>query len=141
MLSLWESLEADSIPEDWWQFIDDILFWWTGTPGDLIIFINFANSLHPNIKFTCEFDFQTRTVVFLDLLIYVDENGYIQTDIHTKPNSKNPYLLPQSNHPSHISSNIPYSLAFRVKRNCSSPDLYTIRIAELRSNQKSCWFG
>ena len=63
----------------------------------------------------------------------MDENGYIQTDIHTKPNSKNPYLLPQSNHPSHISSNIPYSLAFRVKRNCSSPDLYTIRIAELRS--------
>ena len=26
LLALWESLEADTIPEDWWRFIDDILF-------------------------------------------------------------------------------------------------------------------
>ena len=71
-------------------------------------------------------------MVFLDLVIYVDEEGFIQTDLHTKPNSRNPYLLPQSNHPSHISTNIPYSLAFRVKRNCSDPTKYSIRMEELR---------
>ena len=35
LLSLWASLVAECDPEDWWRFIDDILFWWTGTPGDL----------------------------------------------------------------------------------------------------------
>ena len=132
ILSLWESLQAECDPEDWWRFIDDILFWWVGTPGDLLIFINFVNSVHPNIKFTCEFDFQSRSVVFLDLVICVDDDGYIQTDLHTKPNSKNPYLLPESNHPSHVSRNIPYSLAFRIKRNCSVQDQYNIRIVELK---------
>ena len=112
--------------------INHILFWWLGTPGDLLIFINFINSIHPNIKFTCDYDFQTRSVVFLDLVIHVDEEGFIQTDLHTKQNSKNPYLLPQSNHPSHISTNIPYSLAFRVKRNCSAKAQYNIRMEELR---------
>ena len=132
LLSLWASLEAECDPEDWWRFIDDILFWWTGTPGDLLIFINFVNSIHPNIKFTCDFDFQSRSVVFLDLVIYVDNDGYIQTDLHCKPNAKNPYLLPESNHPAHVSTNIPYSLAFRIKRNCSVQEQYDIRIAELR---------
>ena len=62
----------------------------------------------------------------------MDDDGYIQTDLHTKPNSKNPYLLPESNHPSHVSRNIPYSLAFRIKRNCSVQDLYNIPIVELK---------
>jgi hypothetical protein len=56
----------------------------------------------------------------------------IQTDLHTKVNSKNNYLLPKSNHPSHICKNIPYSLAYRVKRNCSKPDLFDLRLSELK---------
>ena len=115
MLQQWESLDKDCDP--------DCLFWWSGTPGELLIFINFVNTIHPDIKFTSEYNFETRSVVFLDLVIQVDEHGYIQTDINTKPNSKNTYLLPQSNHPSHICSNIPYSLAYRVKRNCSKAEL------------------
>ena len=107
LLSLWASLEAECDPEDWWRFINDVLFWWTGTPGDLLIFINFVNSIHPNIKFTCDFDFQTRSVVFLDLVIYLDNDGYIQIDLHCKPNANNPYLLIESNHPAHVSTNIP----------------------------------
>ena len=97
-----------------------------------MVFINFVNSIHPDIKFTCEYNFQTKSVVFLDLVIWVDELGYIQTDMHTKENSKNNYLLPKSNHPSHISTNIPYSLAYRVKRNCSLPELFELRLKELK---------
>ena len=70
--------------------------------------------------------------MFLDLVISVDEQGYIQTDMHTKENSKNTYLLPSSNHPSHICTNIPYSLAYRVKRNCSKPELVEHRLDELK---------
>ena len=132
MLQAWDELDTDSSPDEWWRFIDDCLFWWSGTPGDLLIFINFVNSVHPDIKFTCEFDFGTRSVVFLDLVIKVDEDGFIQTDIHTKANSKNTYLLPKSNHPSHICANIPYSLAYRVKRNCSRPEMVEQRLEELK---------
>ena len=118
MLESWLSVGGDCCPDDWLRFIDDCLFWWCGTPGDLLIFIHFVNNFHPDIKFTCEYDFSTRSVEFLDLVISVDEDGFIQTDLHIKPNAKNSYLLPTSNHPSHICRNIPYSLAFRIKRNC-----------------------
>ena len=91
------------------------------------------NSFHPAIKFTCEYDFETRSVVFLDLIIWVDNDGYIQTDLHTKENSKNSYLLPSSNHPSHISKNIPYSLAFRILRNCSQVERRDVRLEELKT--------
>ena len=89
LLDNWLDLNPEQAPDDWIRFLDDIIFWWSGTPGDLIIFMNFANNIHPDIKFTCEFDFASRSVVFLDLRIWVDESGYIQTDLHTKENAKN----------------------------------------------------
>ena len=130
---MWLSLGPESDPEDWLRFIDDCLFWWTGSPGDLIIFINFVNNFHPDIKFTCEYNFTTRSVDFLDLVIRVDNDGFIQTDLHTKSNTKNSYLLPSSNHPSHICRNIPYSLAFRIRRNCSKEEQCELRFGELRT--------
>ena len=90
------------------------------------------NSYHPDIKFTWDYNFVTRSVVFLDLVISVDGEGYIQTDLYIKENSKNAYLLPESNHPRHICQNIPYSLAFRIKRNCSQEDKCELRFRELK---------
>ena len=102
------------------------------TPGDLLIFIQFVNSFHHSIKFTYEFSFMTRSVVFLDLVIWVEDQGFIQTDLHAKDNAKNSYLLPLSNHPGHITTNIPYSLAFRIKRNCSQEERCIARFKELK---------
>ena len=65
--------------------------------------------------------------------IYVDSDGYIQTDLYTKPNTKCQYLLPSSNHPSHVTKNIPYSLAFRLRRICSTEERFNIRLGELRN--------
>ena len=107
------------------------MFWWLGTPGEPIIFLNFVNNFHPAIKFTWEYSFTTRSVIFLDLTIWVDEDGYIQTDLHTKENAKNSYLLPSSNHPSHITKNITYSLAFRIMRNCSHVERRELKFQEL----------
>lgn len=131
-LQAWAELDPATLPEDWWRFIDDILFWWTGSSDDLRAFIKFMNEFHPAIKFTCEFDFATRSVEFLDMRIWVDEDGVIQTDLFVKKNAKNQYLLPSSNHPSHICKNIPYSLAYRIKRICSQPEQCEVRFGELR---------
>ena len=130
-LQAWAELDPATIPEDWWRFIDDILFWWVGSREELLRFIQFMNEFHPAIKFTFEFDFATRSVNFLDMRIWVDVNGVIQTDLFVKENTKNQYLLPSSNHPSHISKNIPYSLAYRIKRICSQNEQCEVRLGEL----------
>jgi hypothetical protein len=71
-------------------------------------------------------------VEFFDLRIWVDDHGVIQTDLFTKDNAKNSYLLPKSNHPSHCCKSIPYSLAFRVLRNCSLEEQREIGFQELK---------
>ena len=84
------------------------------------------------MKFTWNYDFHTGSVNFLDLTIWADDGGYIQTDLFIKPNMKNQYLLPASCHPSHICRNIPYSLAHRSKRICSKESDFTKRLGELK---------
>ena len=111
MLLDWTGLK----PILWKRYIDDIFFIWYGTKNELMDFVTFLNSYHPTIKFKCNefehFNFQTRSVDFLDLSISIDDGGSIQTTLYTKPNLKVQYLLPSSCHPSHITKNIPYSLA------------------------------
>ena len=60
----------------------------------------------------------------------MDDDGYIQTDLHIKENSKNAYLLPESNHTRYICQNIHYSLAFKIKRNCRQEDMCEQRLQE-----------
>ena len=61
-------------------------------------FVQTMNSVDGDIKFTSEINWDENTVVFLDLTISIDENGYLQTDLYTKPNAKNGLLLPSSAH-------------------------------------------
>ena len=123
---------VDNVPRKSRIFIDDGLFFWMGSKIDLTSFLEFLNARDPAIKITWEFDFQKREVNFLDLRIWVDEAGFVQTDLFRKPNSKNNYLLSSSCHPEHIFKNIPYSLAHRIVRICSRPDDCQKRFVELK---------
>ena len=119
MLLSW-SQTGGQMPYWWKRFIDDVLFLWRGSEESLLQFVDHLNASHPTIKFDCKagesFNFSSKAVNFLDLTIWVDEAGYIQTTLYTKPCRIISYLLPSSSHPSHICSNIPYSLAYRLKR-------------------------
>jgi hypothetical protein len=53
----------------WKRYIDDILLIWTGTEEELKKFLAFIDTLHPTIKFTSDYDFQTKSVSFLDTRI------------------------------------------------------------------------
>ena len=33
IMQAWSEQGPDCVPEDWWRFIDNILFWWLGKPG------------------------------------------------------------------------------------------------------------
>jgi hypothetical protein len=55
-----------------------------------------------------------------------------ETSKYRKETDKAQYLLPNSNHPSHIFKNIPFSLALRLVRICSSKENLLKRIEELK---------
>jgi peptide-methionine (R)-S-oxide reductase len=60
-------------------------------------------------------------------------NNQIVTDLYRKPTDKIQYLLPSSCHPSHIFKSIPYSLALRLVRICSTRELLDKRLNELKT--------
>ena len=78
------------------------------------------------------FSFETRSVNFLDVTLFIDDSGYIQTTLYSKPGKLCQYLLPSSCHPNHITRNIPYSLAYRLLRIESIPEKFKINLENLR---------
>ena len=137
-MSKWEKMLKEHWTGDlvkfWRRYIDDILFIWYGTKDELEALIGHENTLMPSIKVTCEFNFETRAVNFLDTTLFVDNDGYLRTDLYKKENLKNSYLLPSSAHPSHITQNAPFSHALRLKRICWSDTLFEKRDEELKAD-------
>ena len=128
------------------RFLDDIIGLWTGTLEDLYSFIKDINQLHPTIKFVLNYSspyscsmqenhdcwcHQSKTVPFLDTQIWI-QGGKIYSDLYRKPTDRCQYLLPSSCHPAHITTNIPYSLAYRIVRICSTVELRDRRLDELK---------
>ena len=114
------------------RFIDDILIIWTGTEEEFLTFIKTINTLHPTIKFTCEYNIQERSTTFLDTKITIINNR-IETDLYRKPTDRVQYLLPRSSHPSHIFKNVPFSLALRLVRIVSQREKLLERLQELKA--------
>ena len=67
------------------------------------------------------------------------KDGFIETDVSTKPTDKHQYLLLSSCHPYHTKRYIPYSLALRLRRICSSHDSYIQRTNELINYLTESW--
>ena len=61
---------------------------WYGTEEKLIRFIEHCNTSHEIIKFTFSYDYKTRAVDFLDIHIWIDHEGWIQTDLYQKAGKK-----------------------------------------------------
>ena len=70
---------------------------------------------------------------FLDVTIAI-EDGKIVTDLFRKDTAKPRTLLPSSAHPSHIPTNIIYSMGFRLLRICSSEFMFEKRLTELKND-------
>ena len=123
------------------RFLDDIFMIWRGTFEELETFLENINSLHPTIKFTAEFTspfkyalvgphdcfcHQTKFIPFLDTKVSID-GGKLITDLYKKPTDRCQYLLTSSCHPSHITQNIPFNLAYRLLRICSRRETLELR--------------
>ena len=99
-------------PFIWWRYIDDIFMIWTRSVQDLNTFTSFLNDIHPTIKFTCDHSFTS--IPFLDVNVSL-RNGKIVTDLYTI----------------HTKRAIPFSLALRILRICSTNETFTLRTNEL----------
>ena len=122
--------QASFKPFSWLRYIDDIEMKWTEGRDKLDQFITFANSFHPTIKFTVEISESTNT--FLDTQSTL-KDGNITFDLYTKPTDSHLYLRPDSCHPPHVFKGIQKGLATRLRRNCSTDQLYRKRSAELKA--------
>ena len=54
------------------------------------------------------------------------------TDLYRKETDRNQYLLPSSWHPTHVTQNIPFSLALRIVRICTFSTDREKRFSELK---------
>ena len=109
-------------PHTWWRYIGDIFMIWTHSLEDLDAFTTYLNGIRPTIKFTCNQLFQS--IPFLEVNVSI-MNGKIFTDLYTKPTDKHQYLLHSSCHPTHTKRAIPFSLALRLRRICSTDETFT----------------
>ena len=116
-------------PSLWWRYRDDVFdLWQQGLPA-LHDFTNYINSLYPTIKF--ELVFSEHELHVLDLTLYLVD-GFIRTDVYSKPTDSHLYLPPSSCHPKHVFKAIPFGVATRLKRNCSEETFFTKRTAEYK---------
>ena len=97
-------------------------------------FTDYINNLYPTIKF--ELVYSESHFNVLDLTLHF-RNGFISTDIYAKPTDSYLYLPFSSSHPSHCKRAVPFGVALRIKRNCSTNDFLQNRCREYKGYLKS----
>ena len=128
------------------RFLDDIFMLYTGSLENLHHFLDELNKMHPTIKFTMSHTVPNlkentqpthcdckpeQALAFLDTSCKI-VSGQIIVDLYRKETDRNQYLLTSSCHPSHVTDNIPFSLALRIVRICSLPADRDKRLSELK---------
>ena len=116
-------------PNLWWRYRDDIFYLWTQGPAKLDEFTHCINSLYPTIKFTLVSSPNSLNVLDLTLSLV---DGFIQTDIYSKPTDNHIYLPRNSAHPPHVTRAIPYGVASTIRRNCSTEEAFSKRSSEYK---------
>ena len=109
-------------PRLWLRFIDDIFFIWEHGELELQNFLDYLNGVHPTIKFTSEHS--SEKVNFLDVWAVKREDGYLITDLYSKPTDSNNYLHYRSAHPSHCKRGIPFGQFLRLGRICTERESF-----------------
>ena len=130
--ALFESSPTPLTEEFWRRFIDDIFMLWTGTLEDLDTFLDYINTFHYSIKFT--HTISSESIPFLDINISL-KDGFLHTDLYSKPTDAHAYLHFFSCHPRHTLQNMPYSQFLRLRRLCSDDDTFNRRCDEMTT-----WF-
>ena len=77
-------------PSVWWRYIDDVFCVWTHGEESLLQ-LEHLNFLNRSITFSV--DYSPTSVHFLDVIVNVDPQGVLSTDLHVKPTDTHQFLL------------------------------------------------
>ena len=135
-----EEIEVQAIrtsttpPTLWKRYVDDTFTIIKKNNRDS--FLQHLNSIHPNIKFTCEEVREDGCMPFLDILVTPEEDGSLKTSVFRKTTPTDLYLQWDSHHtiPSKYSvAGIIYHKATTV---CSPPPIVAQRRRPLQCTHK-----
>ena len=117
-------------PALWWRYRDDIFDLWQQGLRALEEFTQYFNSLYPTIKF--ELVFSESRLNVLDVNLYLVD-GFIKTDVYSKPTDSHLYPPPSSSHPKHVFKAIPFGVALRLRRSCSEDEFFTRKCVQYKN--------
>ena len=120
----------------WKRFIDDCIGIWRGTKRSFDNFVAQLNAetMKYGIKFPIKEIQFGKSVHFIDLRVYLDNNNIIHYQGYSKPTDSKRYLNPSSFHPRSVFNAIPFSQMLRTLRNNSKQETATNEL-ELRMEQ------
>ena len=118
-------------PLCWGRYQDDCFGLWTGSLEKLRVFTSYLSSISSSIKFTVQYN--CHQLEFLDVLVK-KENGLLETTVYSKKTDGHIYLLPSSYHFHTVSKNIPYGIALRLKRICSTETEFNMESDEYQNH-------
>ena len=108
----------------WERFIDNCIGLWRGTKRSFDQFVRQLNA--ETKKYGIEFPIKEvqfgKSVNFLDLCVYLDNDNTIQYKGYSKPTDSKRYLNPNSFHPRAVFNAIPFSQFLRTLRNNSKEE-------------------
>ena len=120
----------------WKRFIDDGIGIWKGTRRTFNSFINKLNK--ETNKYGIHFPIEEiqfgKTVHFLDITIYIDENNTIQYKSYTKQTDSSRYLKPQSFHPKSVFKSVPFSQMIRTREHNSTQQTKEVKMDKLKED-------
>ena len=119
------SLQKPSID---YRYSDDIFIIWPHGKDSLTYFIEHANDIHQNVKFTHECS--KTTFPFLDVSVQIAQNK-ILTNLHNKATDSHSYLHYTCCHTVHIKNSILYSQFLKYKIMCTTNTDFTEHSKEL----------
>nr|XP_012143822.1 PREDICTED: uncharacterized protein LOC105662853 [Megachile rotundata] len=85
-------------PSQWFRYVDDTFVVWSHGREKLGEFLDYINSLDPNIQFTMEIENPDRSLPFLDTLITRKADGTLGHKVYRKPTHTNRYVHATSHH-------------------------------------------
>ena len=111
------------------RFIDDMIAATCCTEQEAKQFVEWLNTLDPNLTFT--YEWSDKKINFLDVTLVI-EDGKLETNRHIKPTNPQLFLHYSSNHPSSVFKAIVYGQAITVRTICSKDEYVTEHLEVLK---------
>ena len=122
------------------RFIDDIFTLWLGTRRQFDSFVARLNQFGGSFGISFgDWSFGS-SVNFLDVTLFVDDDGFIHYRLFKKPTDSRLYLKSNNFHPNHVFDSVAFSQIKRVMRRNSTPEFTEEDVSDLIEDLVKCGY-